>query len=354
MIKLHKPPSNEKSVEQKILFSKISSLLWQLGTNTLWCQQLRLAHQPRFPCFCFTRWISAINKKHVYTSSHNHGSVKNGCISSSSYLSNIAVFHFHDYGRKSSRSRMVSFIRGVFFFNSRPCPTVVTVKCGAVVSKHRLLLQPFGGSQLSHHLKRLQVLKPEMGFFSSDFFGGRAICWGILSFFFGGGGGVVKKAAHFLGKSSFPRFRKNASWVKFRFRTSNCDFNGREKNPLCWVVPPPRMSVTTSIITFLVGDPYKPLLATGILGGGGQPNLYVCFRFTLEIDPSSLPKTSKTNHSKCRIRNIFFDGKGDFTPIRAEIKTPISFYEGARINFAMWRRRQPPSIEQKNDHHKKK
>ena len=27
--------------------------------------------------------------------------VKNGCISKSSYLSNIAIFHFHDYGRKS-------------------------------------------------------------------------------------------------------------------------------------------------------------------------------------------------------------------------------------------------------------
>ena len=28
--------------------------------------------------------------------------VKNGCISNSSYLSNIAMFHFHDYGRKSN------------------------------------------------------------------------------------------------------------------------------------------------------------------------------------------------------------------------------------------------------------
>ncbi len=27
--------------------------------------------------------------------------VKNGCISNRSYLSNIAIFHFHDYGRKS-------------------------------------------------------------------------------------------------------------------------------------------------------------------------------------------------------------------------------------------------------------
>ena len=27
--------------------------------------------------------------------------VKNGCISNSSYLSNIAIFHFHDNGRKS-------------------------------------------------------------------------------------------------------------------------------------------------------------------------------------------------------------------------------------------------------------
>ena len=35
-----------------------------------------------------------------YPSFHNHGSVKNGCISNSSYLLNTAIFHFHDYGRK--------------------------------------------------------------------------------------------------------------------------------------------------------------------------------------------------------------------------------------------------------------
>ena len=31
--------------------------------------------------------------------------VKNGCISNSSYLSNIAIFHFHD-GRKSTYQRI--------------------------------------------------------------------------------------------------------------------------------------------------------------------------------------------------------------------------------------------------------
>ena len=38
-----------------------------------------------------------------YPSCHNHGSVKNGCISNRSYLSNTGtIFHFHDSGRKST------------------------------------------------------------------------------------------------------------------------------------------------------------------------------------------------------------------------------------------------------------
>ena len=38
----------------------------------------------------------------IYTSSHNHGSVKNWCISNSRYLSNTTIFPLnHDYGRKS-------------------------------------------------------------------------------------------------------------------------------------------------------------------------------------------------------------------------------------------------------------
>ena len=37
-----------------------------------------------------------------------------------------------------------------------------------------------------------------------------------------------------------------------------------------WVVPPPRMPVTTRIITFLVGDPYKPSFAT-VTGRGDNP-----------------------------------------------------------------------------------
>ena len=37
-----------------------------------------------------------------------------------------------------------------------------------------------------------------------------------------------------------------------------------------WVVPPPRMPVTTRIITFLVGDRYKPSFAT-VTGRGDNP-----------------------------------------------------------------------------------
>jgi len=35
-----------------------------------------------------------------------------------------------------------------------------------------------------------------------------------------------------------------------------------------WVWPPPRIPVTTRIITFVVGDPYAFSFATGMLGGG--------------------------------------------------------------------------------------
>ncbi len=35
-----------------------------------------------------------------YPSSHNHGSVENGCISNINFLSLRAIFHLHDYGRK--------------------------------------------------------------------------------------------------------------------------------------------------------------------------------------------------------------------------------------------------------------
>ena len=41
----------------------------------------------------------------VYPSSHNHGSVENGCISNSSFLAfEVVFFHLHDYGRKGSGS----------------------------------------------------------------------------------------------------------------------------------------------------------------------------------------------------------------------------------------------------------
>ena len=47
-------------------------------------------------------------------------------------------------------------------------------------------------------------------------------------------------------------------------------FNTPLTASLPWVVPPPRMPVTTRIITFLVGDPYKPSFAT-VTGRGDNP-----------------------------------------------------------------------------------
>ena len=49
-------------------------------------------------CYC------GFAKLSDYTSSHNHGSVFQMAPSNNSYLSNIAIFHFHDYGRKSTTS----------------------------------------------------------------------------------------------------------------------------------------------------------------------------------------------------------------------------------------------------------
>ncbi len=43
--------------------------------------------------------------------------------------------------------------------------------------------------------------------------------------------------------------------------------------PIPWVVPLPRMPFTTRIITFWVGDSYKPLFAT-VTGQGATPNPY--------------------------------------------------------------------------------
>ena len=40
-----------------------------------------------------------------------------------------------------------------------------------------------------------------------------------------------------------------------------------------WVVPPPRMPVTTRTITFLVGDPYKLSFAT-VTGKGDNPRYW--------------------------------------------------------------------------------
>ena len=56
---------------------------------------------------------------------------------------------------------------------------------------------------------------------------------------------------------------REGNWIVYRYNL-----------PISWVVPLPRMPVTTRNITFLVGNPYKPSLATGILRGEKQPNLY--------------------------------------------------------------------------------
>ena len=49
-----------------------------------------------------------------YPSSHNHGSVENGCISNISFLSFRVIFHIHEYGRKNKDL----LCGGVFFSGS--------------------------------------------------------------------------------------------------------------------------------------------------------------------------------------------------------------------------------------------
>ena len=48
-----------------------------------------------------------------------------------------------------------------------------------------------------------------------------------------------------------------------------------------WVVPPPRIPVTTRIITFLVGDPYKPSFAT-VSGRGDNPSYTILLPLVME------------------------------------------------------------------------
>ena len=43
---------------------------------------------------------------------------------------------------------------------------------------------------------------------------------------------------------------------------------------ILWNYPPPRIPVTTRIIPFLVGNPYKPSFVT-ITGWGGRPKIYL-------------------------------------------------------------------------------
>ena len=45
----------------------------------------------------------------IYPSSHNHGSVENGCMSNISFLSFGVIFHFHDYGRKGTPPKKLTW-----------------------------------------------------------------------------------------------------------------------------------------------------------------------------------------------------------------------------------------------------
>ncbi len=58
-----------------------------------------------------------------------------------------------------------------------------------------------------------------------------------------------------------------------------CEFDTKNMG-IPWVVPPPRMPVTTRIITFVVGNPYKPSFAT-VTGRGDNP------RYTMNMGTTS-------------------------------------------------------------------
>lgn len=81
----------------------------------------------------------------------------------------------------------------------------------------------------------------------------------------------------------YPVFAQGRSWdpTSQRYTIIVCwkvRENAYDSGLISWVVPLPRMSVTTRIIIFLMKgipeDPYKPSFGTGILGGRGQPKEY--------------------------------------------------------------------------------
>ena len=55
------------------------------------------------------------------------------------------------------------------------------------------------------------------------------------------------------------------------------DANSPVKDVILWVVPPPRIPVTTRNITFLVGDPYK--LSFPLLLGGGTTQVILYYNW---------------------------------------------------------------------------
>ena len=52
------------------------------------------------------------------------------------------------------------------------------------------------------------------------------------------------------------------------------------KGNICWMWPPPRIPVTTRIITFLVGNPYKPSFTTFTVRGPHPKHMAIWFVFT--------------------------------------------------------------------------
>ena len=72
-----------------------------------------------------------------------------------------------------------------------------------------------------------------------------------------------------------PAFSPSMMWI-FRSQTSGCfqsqtsEMQFSLHKRIIWVVPLPRIPVTTRIITFLVGDPYKHSFAT-VTGRGDNP-----------------------------------------------------------------------------------
>ena len=79
--------------------------------------------------------------KSMYPSSHNHGSVENGCISNISFLSFRVVFHFNDYGRKGKSwtcfsEKIFGFCIPAYLKTTKLSKDVDVLKFGAQIPKN--------------------------------------------------------------------------------------------------------------------------------------------------------------------------------------------------------------------------